>query len=130
MLAVVNTTATALTAGATVPMGSTKVRTNGEASVNNGTIEIQRAGTYEVLSTVVFTATAAGDVTLQMQADGVDVPGALATVTATAAGAVTLPVMATLQARQGAPGARIPLTGTISAAGTLIAANASVKRVI
>ena len=116
MLAVVNTTATALTAGATVPMGSARVRTNGEASVNNGTVEIQRAGTYEVLSTVVFTATA--------------VPGALATATATAAGTVTLPVMATLQARQSAPGARIPLTWTISAAGTLVAANASVKRVI
>ncbi len=130
MLAVVNTTATALTAGATVPMGNTTVRTNGEASVNNGTIEIRRAGTYEVLSTVVFTATAAGDVTLQMQAGGADIPGALATVTATAAGTVTLPVMATLQARQGTPGARIPLTWTINAAGTLVAANASVKRVI
>lgn len=130
MLAVVNTTATALTAGATVPMGNTKVRTNGEASLNNGTIEIQRAGTYEVLSTVVFTATAAGEVTLQMQAGGVNVPGALATVTATAAGTVTLPVMTTLQARQSAPGTRIPLTWTIGAAGTLVAANASVKRVI
>ena len=130
MLAVVNTTATALAAGTTVPMGNTKVKTNNEAAVSNGGIEIQRAGTYEILSTVVFTATAAGDVTLQMQANGTDIPGAVVTTTATAAGTVTLPVMTTLQARQSTPGARIPITWTISAAGTLVAANASVKRVI
>lgn len=129
MLTVVNTTQTALTAGATIPPGNVKVKTNNDASLN-GSVQIQRAGTFEVEAVFVFTPTAAGNVTAQMQANGVNVPGATATVTATAGGYITLPVMATVQTRQSATGATVPITWTINAAGTLQSATASVKRVI
>ena len=130
MLSTVNTTSTALTAGATVPLGANVIRTNNDASLNGNAIEIQRAGTFEALAMIVFTATAAGEVTVQMMANGTAVPGATATVTATTGQTITLPVQATVQTRSAAPGARVPITWTINAAGTLVSAVASVKRVI
>lgn len=129
MLAVVNTTPTTLTAGATIPVGAVKVKTNNDANLS-GNIQIQKAGTFEVEAVFVFTSSAAGNVTAQMQAGGVDVAGATATVTATEGGYITLPVMATVQTRQSATGATVPITWTINAAGTLQSATASVKRVI
>lgn len=130
MLAVVNTTATTLTAGTTIPTGSAKARTNSDAVVSDGNIEIQKAGTFEVLGNFTFTATAAGAVTVQMQAEGTDVPGASATITATEGQTVPLATQAVVQTRQSTPGAQVPITWTISAAGTLVSATASVKRVI
>lgn len=130
MLAVVNTTATTLTAGATIPTGNAKARTNSDAVVSDGNIEIQKAGTFEVLGNFTFTATAAGAVTVQMQAEGTDVPGASATITATEGQTVPLATQAVVQTRQSTPGAQVPITWTISAAGTLVSATASVKRVI
>ena len=118
MLAVVNTTQTALTAGSVISVGNTRIKTNNDA-VLNGNIQIQKAGTFEVEAIFVFTPTTAGNITVQMQAGGVNVPGATATVTATAGGYITLPVMATVQTRQSTPGANVPITWTINAAGTL-----------
>lgn len=112
------------------PLGSTVIQTNLEARLNNGNLEIRKAGTFEILANFVFTATAAGDVTVQMQAGGVNVPGATATATATAGGTVTMPVQGTIQTRQGTQGATVPISWTVSAAGTLVSATASVKRVI
>lgn len=130
MLVAVSTTQTALSANQKIPLGSTSIQTNREARLNNGSLEIRKAGTFEILANFVFTATAAGDVTVQMQAGGVNVPGATATATATAGGTVTLPVQGTVQTRQGMQGATVPISWTVSAAGTLVSATASVKRVI
>lgn len=130
MLVAVSTTQTALSANQKIPLGSTSIQTNREARLNNGNIEIRKAGTFEILANFVFTATAAGDVTVQMQAGGVDVPGATATATATAGGTVTLPVLGAVQTRPGTQGATVPISWTVSAAGTLVSAAASVKRVI
>lgn len=130
MLVAVNTTQTALIANQKIPLGSTAIQTNREARLNNGNLEIRKAGTFEILANFVFTATAAGDVTVQMQAGGVNVPGATATATATAGGTVTLPVQGTVQTRQGTQGDTVPISWTVSAAGTLVSATASVKRVI
>ena len=130
MLVAVSTTQTALSANQKIPLGSTSIQTNREARLNNGNIEIRKAGTFEILANFVFTATAAGDVTVQMQAGGVNVPGATATATATAGGTVTLPVLGAVQTRQSTPGATVPISWTVSAAGTLVSATASVKRVI
>jgi len=130
MLSTVNTTQATLTAGATVPLGANAIRTNNDASLNDNAIEIQRAGTFEALATIIYTATAAGDVTAQMLANGTAVPGATATVTATQGQTVTLTVQGTIQTRTASPGTRVPITWTISAAGTLVSNVASVKRVI
>ncbi len=130
MLVAVSTTQTALSANQKIPLESTVIQTNQEARLNNGSLEIRKAGTYEILANFVFTATAAGDVTVQMQAGGVNVPGATATATATAGGTVTLPVLGAVQTRQSTPGATVPISWTVSAAGTLVSATASVKRVI
>ena len=124
MLVAVSTTQTALSANQKIPLGSTVIQTNQEARLNNGNLEIRKAGTFEILANFVFTATAAGDVTVQMQAGGA------ATATATAGGTVTLPVQGTVQTRQGTQGATVPISWTVSAAGTLASATASVKRVI
>ena len=128
MLVAVSTTQTALSANQKIPLGSTVIQTNQEARLNNGNLEIRKAGTFEILANFVFTAT--GDVTVQMQAGGVNVPGATATATATAGGTVTLPVQGAVQTRQGTQGATVPISWTVSAAGTLVSATASVKRVI
>ncbi len=130
MLVAVSTTQTALSANQKISLGSAGIQTNQEARLNNGNIEIRKAGTFEILANFVFTATAAGDVTVQMQAGGVNVPGATATATATAGGTVTLPVLGAVQTRQSTPGATVPISWTVSAAGTLVSATASVKRVI
>lgn len=130
MLVAVSTTQTALSANQQILLGSTVIQTNREAKLNNGNLEIRKAGTFEILANFVFTATAAGDVTVQMQAGGVNVPGATATATATAGGTVTLPVQGAVQTRQGTQGATVPISWTVSAAGTLVNATASVKRVI
>lgn len=130
MIAVVNTTAATLTAGSTVPLGSVKIKTNSDAVWSNGNIEIQKAGTFEILGNFVFTATVAGDVTVQMQANGTNVPGASATITATEGQTVALTTQATLQTTQSTLGARVPITWTISASATQVSATASVKRVI
>ena len=130
MLVTVSTTQTALSANQQIPLGSTVIQTNREARLNNGNLEIRKAGTFEILANFVFTATAAGDVTVQMQAGGVNVPGATATATAAAGETVTLPVQGTVQTRQGTQGATVPISWTVSAAGTLVSATASVKRVI
>ena len=130
MLVAVSTTQTALSANQKIPLGSAVIQTNQEARLNNGNLEIRKAGTFEILANFVFTATAAGDVTVQMQAGGVNVPGATATATATAGGTVTLPVLGAVQTRQSTPGATVPISWTVSAAGTLVSATASVKRVI
>lgn len=130
MLVAVSTTQTALSANQKIPLESAVIQTNQEARLNNGSLEIRKAGTFEILANFVFTATAAGDVTVQMQAGGVNVPGATATATATAGGTVTLPVLGAVQTRQSTPGATVPISWTVSAAGTLVSATASVKRVI
>lgn len=130
MLVAVSTTQTALSANQKIPLESAVIQTNQEARLNNGNIEIRKAGTFEILANFVFTATAAGDVTVQMQAGGVNVPGVTATATATAGGTVTLPVLGAVQTRQSTPGATVPISWTVSAAGTLVSATASVKRVI
>ncbi len=130
MLVAVSTTQTALSANQKIPLESAVIQTNQETRLNNGNIEIRKAGTFEILANFVFTATAAGDVTVQMQAGGVNVPGATATATATAGGTVTLPVLGAVQTRQSTPGATVPISWTVSAAGTLVSATASVKRVI
>ena len=70
MLVAVSTTQTALSANQKIPLGSTAIQTNQEARLNNGNPEIRKAGTFEILANFVFTATAAGDVTVQMQAGG------------------------------------------------------------
>ena len=130
MLATGNTTATTLTADQAIPVGTVALRTNNDAKLNNGSIEIQKAGVYEVLANFSITATAAGNVTVQMLANGTAVTGAKATVTATAAGTVIIPVQGYIRATPAAPGATIPITWTVNAAGTLANAVTSVKRVI
>lgn len=130
MLAAVNTSATTLTDNQIIPVGAVALRTNTDARMNSGTVEIQRPGVYEVLGNFSIAATATGPVTVQMQANGTDVPGATATVTATAAETVSLPVQGYVRATPAATGSTIPITWVVNAAGTLVNAVTSVKRVI
>lgn len=131
MIQVVNTTSTSLTAGATIPTGSVRVRTNSRVNYNNGNLEIVRPGTYKVEGNFVVTATAAGAIQAQMNVNGTAVPGAIAAGTAAAAGdEITLPVSFVVQAAPAAPGNSVAINWTVSAACTLTNAEATITRVV
>lgn len=131
MIQVVNTTSTDLTAGATIPTGSVRVRTNNRVNYNNGSLEIVKPGTYKVDGNFIVTATAAGAIQTQMSVNGAAVPGAIAAGSAAAAGdEITLPVSFIVQAAPAAPGNSVAITWTVSAACTLTNAEATITRVV
>ena len=131
MIQVVNTTSATLAAGATIPPGTTRIRTSNRANLNGSTLEIVEPGTYKVDASFVISATAAGLNEVQLYANGTAVPGALAQVSTTAAdNVITLPVSAVVQAIPAAPGNKVALTWVTSEAGTLINASETVSRIV
>lgn len=130
MIQVVNTTSATLAAGATIPPGSVRTRTNNRVNLNGNALEIVKPGTYKVDGSFVISA-AAGTNQVQLYANGTAVPGAVAQVTTTAAdNVITLPVSAVIQAAPAAPGNKVALTWVTSAAGTLINASETVSRIV
>ena len=130
MIQVVNTTSATLAAGATIPPGTVRARTNNRVNLNGNALEIVKPGTYKVDGNFVISATAAGTNQVQLYANGTAVPGAVAQVTTTAADVITLPVSAVIQAAPAAPGNKVALTWVTSAAGTLINASETVSRIV
>ena len=80
-----NTTSTAVPIGNTVPVGSIIHRYGPCVDATGSTINVKEPGYYLVNISATFTAAAAGNVTLTLQRDGVDVSGATATETITTA---------------------------------------------
>ena len=81
-----NTTATAVSVNGIIPLGETIRRFGTNLSQSGNTITAQGRGYYDVNVSVSAEATAAGDVTVSLLADGSPVPGATATESAAAAG--------------------------------------------
>lgn len=113
---VANTTAVTLGEGATLPLGAIIRRYGCALDLNGNGINLMEKGYYAIDASVTYTATAAGDVTVTLLADGVAVPGATATVTAAAGGTVNLDI--TAMVKRCCDGAGTILL-TVNQAGTL-----------
>lgn len=85
-----NTTAATLGEGATLPLGAIIRRFGCGLDLNGNGVNLLGKGYYAVDASISYTATEAGDVTVTLLADGVAVPGAIATETAAADGTVNL----------------------------------------
>lgn len=80
-----NTTSAALGANSLLPLGNIVRRFGCALDLNGNGINIAEQGYYDVKASVTYTPTDAGVLTVQLMADGVAVPGAVASVTAAAA---------------------------------------------
>lgn len=129
MLEVGNTTATALTAGAKIPFSTVFFNTNNRTSFDsaNNALVIRRRGIYKAGGSFVFTPTDAGEVSITMYVNGSAEPTAISTFTAVAGNTYTFTIpskyIRTICSRCGNT---VPITFVVSAAGTLISANAFV----
>lgn len=88
------TTATAVTAGTDIPF-VTKLNTNQHTAARNGEVRINSTGYYQADASVVITGyTASTAISLQLYADGVAIPEAIATAVpgSTTTSQITLPV--------------------------------------
>lgn len=121
-----NPTAVALGANAVIPLGSIVRRYGCGLDLNGNGINVSGSGFYAVDASISYTPTAAGLLTVQLLADGVAVPGALATVTGVAGDTVNLSIVGMI--RRGCDGAGT-LTLTVDQAGTLENAALIVERV-
>lgn len=129
MLEVGNTTSTALTAGAKIPFTTVFFNTNNRTSFDstNNALVIRRRGLYKVGGSFVFTPTAAGTVTIQMFTNGNAQPTAVSTFTAVAGNTYTFTIPSKyIRTVSSSTGSTVPITFTVSAAGTLTSANAFV----
>lgn len=130
MLKLTNTTSTALTANQVIPL-SAVLDTNNSLSFSNNTIKINKAGYYDVTGNFVITATAAGDISVRLFANGVTIPEAIATETVAAAGnVITLPIHDIIKViRSSNISNTAELTFVVSAACTLTSAVATVVEI-
>lgn len=85
LLYTVNQTDTLVAVGGVVPLGSIVRRKGCEIQLNGNAIYIQEPGYYDVDVSATFFAAAAGDTTITLFQNGVEVPGATATETITTA---------------------------------------------
>lgn len=130
MLKLTNTTSTALAANQVIPL-SAVLDTNNSLSFSNNTIKINKAGYYDVTGNFVITATAAGDISVRLFANGVAIPEAIATETAAAVGnVITLPIHDIIKViRSSNILNTAELTFVVSAACTLTSAVATVVEI-
>lgn len=86
--------------GGIISLGSVLRRYGCNCRLNGNAIEIEGAGYYTITGTVTLIPTAAGNVSIAIQENGVTVSGATATGSVTTAGnSITLPIVTTV--RQG-----------------------------
>lgn len=99
------------------------------ATLNNGKIRLRSPGIYSVIANFSFTSESAGDVTVTMEKEGENVSTDSATGTAAAGGTVNLNIPSLIRVNECSCGG-VGIGYTVSAAGTLIAANAVVTKVV
>lgn len=131
MLEVGNTNEVALVAGSKIPFSTVFFNTNCKTAFDsaNNSLNIRRPGIYNAGGSFVFTPTAAGPVTVQMFVNGVESPTALATFTAVAGSTYTFNIPSRYIRTAASTSGQVPITFTVSAAGTLEKANAFVYKV-
>lgn len=94
--------------------------TNRKYSLANNVVSIKTDKLSNVKANVILTATAAGLITLQAYADGIAIPGALATVTAEIGSTYTLHVNDVVQTEFTVPATLVGITLALSGACTLV----------
>lgn len=100
-------------------------------TLNSGGIRLSRPGIYFVIANFSFTPTAAGNVTVALERSGNPSNTDIATATATAASAVNLTIPSLVMVDEEACcGGGVSIGYRVSAAGTLLAANAVVTKVV
>ena len=85
--------------GGIINLGSVHRKYGCNCRLNGNVVEVEGAGYYTLNGTFTVTPTAAGDVTVSILENGVQIAGATATVTAATDGTVTIPIVTTV--RQG-----------------------------
>lgn len=129
MLEVGNTTAIALTANAKIPFTTVFFNTNNRTAFDsaNNALVIKRRGIYKAGGSFVFTPTDAGEVSITMYVNGSAEPTAVSTFTAVAGNTYTFTIPSKyIRTICSGCGNTVPITFVVSAAGTLISANAFV----
>lgn len=111
-----NTTSAALGANSLLPLGNIVRRFGCALNLNGNGINIAEQGYYDVKASVTYTPTDAGVLTVQLMADGVAVPGAVASVTAAAATTYNLSIVGMVRRCCSSAGT---LTLLVNLAGTL-----------
>lgn len=107
MLEMINTTTGALTSGQPIPFTSVTFSTNDNVigTPSAGTADIKSPGIYEIKGTFVLEATAEGNVTVNLMADGTAEPGATAQFSAAAANTIeTISIDKVIQVESAAAG--------------------------
>ena len=101
LIQTVNASTQALEAGSIIPPGTTIHRYGCGLNLSGNGVEIYGDGGYYSLdATVTVSPTAAGPVTVQLQRNGVPIPGAVgSTYQTTAEQPVTVPIIGTLRLR-------------------------------
>lgn len=117
-----NTTPTTLTLtaqqpSATLPLGTTIRRFGCNLQLSGSGILVDGNGYYDVNASVTVTPAAAGNYTVTLFADGVEIPGATQTVTAAAASTITFNIPALV--RLNCCGAATTLTLRLTTTATL-----------
>ena len=130
MIELVNTTQISLTANQQIPVGGVTAQSNSSATLTNDSIQINRPGYYGVSGQFTVTGTAAGDVTVQLYANGSAIPGALATETLTEGGNATLNLSKVVKVLPSNSSSKVALTFKTSTACTLTNAVTEVQRII
>ena len=89
----INASNQVLTADSLINLGTTVNRYGCGLNQNGNGIEVSGSGYYKIEATITITPTAAGNVTISMQKNGVNVPGAQAVGSVTTVGnSTTIPI--------------------------------------
>lgn len=129
LIYVLNTDAAVITEGSIIPFKEVIRRYGSQCRLVNNQLRIQGGGYYDVWASVTVSATAEGPITLRMQQDGVDVPGAIDTENvATAGDVVTLQVKAPVRVEGGCPRSTSVITFVLSENATLQEASAEIEK--
>lgn len=131
MLKIINTVGGSLTANQVIPF-NLKYGTNTSISFNNDTneVSINKEGYYKIDANFVITSTGTTDITIQLYANNVAIPGAKATITPASSTTYSLSINDIEKViRQYANFDKVKLTFKSSVACTLVTANTSVVEI-
>lgn len=129
MIQVFRNTQVAVLAGGELTFTNTKKRKGCTATLDSGGINLNAPGIYEIIANFSFNATAAGDVTITQQVNGVNSAADTGTTTAAADGTVNITIPSIVSVDCCNNGNPLDISYIVNTAGTLISANAVVTKI-
>ena len=98
LIQTVNTNSQNVNENGVIDLGSVLRRFGCNCRLSGNAIELIGQGYYDITGSITASPTAEGEVTVNLYANGLEVPGATGTATATAAGDfVTIPIVTTVR---------------------------------